>query len=1098
MKKNPELELLSRYQRRLLFGGAFVLSLAIIAVGCFAIYSTIDSYITYGRTIYLTNKSQLMMEIESLQNYIREEVLDAEAHWDEKSIPSLSLSQKRKDSRGVYIGSEGKNNLSYVVLNEEKEKQFLPLMALTEWQLSARGRGLRETEEGQLNYFFNPQHSYLSILPFHSPDEIPSNIGSLSAHEVIEKLTLDSTTPLEPQNKKFSENRRNLKWSIIEEAPVTGQKAVQVMQPAFKNGKLFATFLINYSSTNFSRILKKSFYGGTFMIIDGQGKLIYDEWYDKPTDPSLAERVLNLGTWKENLHHSGYTYRDGTFTISEPLSNTGWILAYSYSWKTIIATLWRTFAFYFFAIFFLSGLLWSLVYFFDIKIFSPLLIKSQRVFESEDLNNTIISNAPFGLGLLSLKNADALLQNAVMQAYQYDGKPLTNQLWNLYHSHVLAPSKDQTNNKFELTATLNDQQRHLQVNIIKSKYQGQYVLMCGFTDITIRKTLEETLLKAQQAADNANRAKSSFIAMMSHEIRTPLHGVLGNLELLSRSKLSNKQSERLKRIFDASRRLLNMLNGILDFSKVEAEELTLEIIPFDLLALVEEVLADFSPQAQLKNLYFFHSMTPTMHQHFCGDPTRIKQVIINLVSNAFNFTEHGFVGIYLWLEDIEGRSFVCISVKDTGIGIDISRHKMIFTPFVQADHSTTRIYGGTGLGLALCKSLVEMMNGDISIDSEEGKGTQFTVRLPLESMMQEDVQPTLNVYGRKIYLLSSEDGWHEAIAPHLKEMQWHVIETKHPDECVIADIPVIIYGRRQWLPENDILVRQNAKWVIDAHEDGPREASSIAHGILISCYSLTEFKKSVIQLTNNAALIVKDKIELSSVVEKSHKKSRILVVEDHLVNMALMREQLEILGYYVRISDNASEALILFHQEKFDIVLTDLGMPVIDGLTFTKILRQQGVTVPVIAITADISSGVFDRCGSVGINEVLVKPFLIDDLEKVLFSYQLATSEVKKEKRKSTQKKLIPVDLFKALQDASNNSIAAMKNAIEHADFSVLEAELHSIKGAFATQHQEAVVKICVAAQLQCEQKDLAGVSRSVDQLTVSIERSLATIKSIT
>ncbi len=322
---------------------------------------------------------------------------------------------------------------------------------------------------------------------------------------------------------------------------------------------------------------------------------------------------------------------------------------------------------------------------------------------------------------------------------------------------------------------LNGDRFWLSMSIRKVEFEEKSALLAGFYDISRRKKIEEALARAKEEAEAANRAKDAFLAMMSHEIRSPLNGVIGMSEILQETKLDPRQRHYAKTMHESANSLLGIINDILDYSKVESGQLALESIPFDLIKTVEASLELLRHRALEKGLNFDLNIGPKVPRLLMGDPTRIRQILVNLVGNAIKFTDKGYIGVHLECRN-EGSSsiFLRLTIQDSGIGIPKSSQKLLFNPFQQADITTTRKFGGTGLGLSICKRLTEMMRGKIVVKSESGQGSEFIVFLRLEKQGNQqpvngsgfpfaDLSPKLKnregapLHGNKLRILLAED-----------------------------------------------------------------------------------------------------------------------------------------------------------------------------------------------------------------------------------------------------------------------------------------------------------------------------------------------------
>lgn len=625
------------------------------------------------------------------------------------------------------------------------------------------------------------------------------------------------------------------------------------------------------------------------------------------------------------------------------------------------------------------------------------------------------------------------------------------------------------------------------VHLTTFNHDGMQLLQGTLDDITVRKRAKESIRAAKEAAEAATQMKSDFLATMSHEIRTPLNAILGNLELLDNSTLSYLQRDRLRTITISSRSLLNIINDILDFSKVESGQLNLEEVTFDLIDIIEQVASMFAPMASEKGLVLHISIEPEIEKLYCGDPTRIRQITENLVSNAIKFTDVGKVTLALRLaQDAVNGSPIIITVSDTGIGIPTNLQHDVFQTFRQADSSITRRFGGTGLGLALCKQLAELMCGFISLDSTPWVGSKFSVSLPIRPDNIASVEDTPFTPGTCIALTGKSPDWHSTMKPHLLKWGLKVFTVESPGELTTTRMPLLILdGQRLWDSDEKALAAKHS-WVIFADYDGPRTPIVSERQISVSCYSLAGLRSAIARTMGNATDILQPSPTAMYENATDSKQIRILVAEDHLANRILIREQLELLGYTVDLAENGIIALKKFSEQQYDIVLTDLSMPELDGYELASHLRRQNKLVPIIALTASTAADDHRRCALAGIDDVILKPMLLADLSTALHKhlggeYDVNLNATTKRNTASmpplpTEQYDLPIDLYDAMMTTSMLSLSIIRSALSCGDMEPVLMQLHSMKGAFIMVREPNVVTACIKLELHAKKKDISSL----------------------
>ncbi len=647
-----------------------------------------------------------------------------------------------------------------------------------------------------------------------------------------------------------------------------------------------------------------------------------------------------------------------------------------------------------------------------------------RLVQAFNTTKTILESMPFGVVIVGKDKKIRMANKASLELMKATSE--SDVIGKICHKN-LCPADEGRCPVLDLGQEVDSSEKELvtsegeELPILKTvvpiELQDEEVLLEAFVDISDLKKTQTALEEAKEKAETANRSKSQFLANMSHEIRTPMNGVLGMTELLLKTDLNDRQRRFLETVNRSGESLLDIINDILDFSKMEAGKLILERIGFDLHQVAEDVVEGHYPASQDKGLELACQIEHEVPRNVQGDPSRLRQILVNLVGNAVKFTEKGEVIVRVSMaKDSKKTVLIRFEVTDTGVGVELEAKDRIFEYFAQADGSMTRKFGGTGLGLSIAKQLARLMEGNIGIESTPGKGSTFwfTVQLEKQSASAEPlVTPSYDVQGIRTLLVDDNATNRDILREQCAGWGMVCESAENGHQALDMLRRAALRGEPHYLAILDMMMPgMDGMQLAEAIKADPaianitlviltsmglRGDAEMARLAGVEAYLTKPVRQS--ELYNCIATVMgKTSQGASSQLVTRHSLAenqakyygRILVAEDTLLNQEVAREMLEAVGCHVDIVDNGLKAVEAVSSAQYDLIFMDCQMPKMNGYEATGVIRQkekaesQGHHIPIVALTAHAMAGDRERCLAAGMDDYVIKPFKQKELGPVL------------------------------------------------------------------------------------------------------------------
>lgn len=844
-------------------------------------------------------------------------------------------------------------------------------------------------------FIYTPDKRFLATLPPLPPDQIAPLNTEKTADDFIGKRV--AAVEEEMQRNPLNRARGKVLWVTGSKGPLNAMTTTYFVTSVYDGEQRKATIALSIPCNRFNQNFLHNEGDPHFFVVSCALHRLLGIDETNPQEVQWAQ-IISRNPWVYQAANGRpqRIWREGSFFVIQRVPGPQWVAVYAYTWIDLLSAIRQQLLLVVLATLSGCGLVVGGAFWMNREVIRPSRERLYSLLEGEAFSRSIIQVAPVSLTVVARKSGAILLHNAEAQILQSafasqaekdsNTDNVLTRAGTLVRYHAGTAEHSGVVRRFEM-------EPNLEVAYAQAKYRGDDVFVIGMVDLAKRKEIERRLRESRARAQAESHEKGMFLATMSHEIRTPLHGALGNLELLSRMGLTQEQRSRLLIAQDSFGSLLSLINGVLDLSRIEAGEFLLQEQPEHIDRLVEQASRTFAVDAQKNGVRLLCLIDPALRGTWICDASRFTQITNNLIGNAVKFTSYGAIAVSLGLTE-DGH--VQLRIADSGRGIPDDEIEKIFVPYVQGSAGPKSSRAGTGLGLSLCQKIAERMGGSITVESEVGIGSIFTVVLPLRRDSTVSIDGDA---GQGIDFVVNCDipSWREQLVAQLGV--WYPaarVSSGQDDEREETYASVIMIDARDWLAHDGSSESIGTHRRIMIALDGPLVPITTSHAVIISAYS-GQLLLDAIELVRSGA--DDDGPEgaggLGEVGSGAWSGASILVVEDDPVSAQLMCDQLRMLGIgYVEVVGTAEDGIRCCRSGTYDLVITDSNLPGKSGAELLSGLRAEGISWPVILCTADATLA---RAASTPFAALITKPSTLSDLSLVLESV-LGAGDVQKVK----------------------------------------------------------------------------------------------------